>query len=83
MYKKGEWGWGLTAVFTILWLFFLIASYFWAHKPFDLPLLVGLGRTLGSVVVWLGMLWLATALGAKAIGDWRLAIGLRVCQVAG
>ena len=75
MYKKGEWGWGLTAVLTILWLFFLIAAYFWAHKPFDLPLLVGLGRTLGSVVVWLGMLWLATALGAKAIGDWRLAIG--------
>ncbi|MCB9430452.1 MAG: hypothetical protein H6668_00570 [Ardenticatenaceae bacterium] len=68
MYKKGEWGWGLTAVSTILWLFFLIAAYFWAHKPFDLPLLVGLGHTLGSMMVWLGLLWLATALGKKIVG---------------
>jgi hypothetical protein len=59
----------VTAVFVILWLFGLVAVYFWAHKPFDTAVLAGVGRTLGSLAGWLGLSALAAALGRRLAGD--------------
>ncbi|MEM7116795.1 MAG: phospholipid carrier-dependent glycosyltransferase [Chloroflexota bacterium] len=69
MLKKREGTRLLLALITILLLFGLITAYFWVHKPFDLPLLVGLGRTIGTILVWLGLLWLAMGIG-QFLGRW-------------
>jgi len=55
--------WAVTVAVVISWLFVVIAAYFWAHKPFDVSIIVGLGRSFLSIATWLGMIWLAAALG--------------------
>jgi 4-amino-4-deoxy-L-arabinose transferase-like glycosyltransferase len=51
-----------------LWVFVIVAVYFWAHKPFDAGTIGGLARSSLSVAVWLGMFWVSTALGLRIIG---------------
>jgi hypothetical protein len=58
----------LNIVPIILWLFGVVAAYFWAHKPFDAGIVGGLGQSLLSVAAWLGVTWLGTALGRRIIG---------------
>jgi hypothetical protein len=60
--------WTVTVVAIILWTFVLVAAYFWAHKPFDAGMVGGLARSLLSVAVWLGMVWVSAALGLRIIG---------------
>ena len=60
--------WAMTVVAVVLWLFGIVAVYFWAHKPFDVGIMAGLGRSLLSVAVWLGIVWLSAALGLRAAG---------------
>ena len=43
--------WAVTAAAVIIWLFVVVAAYFWAHKPFDTSLVAGLGRSLLSTGV--------------------------------
>ena len=62
------WRWWLMAIIIILWTALLVGGFFWAHKPFDLTLLAGLGRTLGSMGVWLGLTALGAALGRRLMG---------------
>ena len=59
--------WLVTVAAVILWLFVVVAAYFWAHKPFDVSIVAGLGLSLLSVGVWLGVTWLGTALGRRAL----------------
>jgi hypothetical protein len=56
------------AAVVIVWVFAVVAAYFWAHKPFDAAIVAGLGRSLSSVAVWLGMTWLGAALGRRVTG---------------
>ncbi len=49
-------------------MFVIIAAYFWAHKPFDAGMAGGLARSLSSVAVWLGMVWVSVALGLWIAG---------------
>ena len=69
--------WILKATIVILWLFAVVAAYFWAHKPFNTGILAGLGRTLSSVAVWCALTWLGAALvfaGREIVPDlllWR------------
>ena len=60
--------WILKVVAVLLWLFTIVAVYFWAHKPFDVNIVIGLGRSLLSVVVWLGIVLLSAALGQRVLG---------------
>jgi hypothetical protein len=60
--------WAATVTAVILWVFVIVAAYFWAHKPFDAGIIGGLARSLLSVAVWLGMVWVSTALGLRIIG---------------
>ncbi|MGC9335829.1 MAG: hypothetical protein ACP5JJ_16920, partial [Anaerolineae bacterium] len=53
---------------VIVWLFAVVAAYFWAHKPFDTQILNGVGRSLFSIAGWLGLTWLGAALGRRAVG---------------
>ncbi|GAB4536653.1 MAG: hypothetical protein Kow0063_22460 [Anaerolineae bacterium] len=55
--------WVAAVAIVIAWLFVVVAAYFWAHKPFDTNIVAGLGRSLLSVLLWLGMTWLGVALG--------------------
>ena len=55
---------------VIIWLFGIVAAYFWAHKPFDLGIVIGLGRTLASVLVWLMIVSVAAGLGYRMVGGW-------------
>ncbi len=57
--------WILKAAAVILWLFVVVAAYFWVHKPFDADIVAGLGRSLSNVAVWLGITWLGAALGRR------------------
>ncbi len=60
--------WAVMVAAVILWVFMMVAAYFWAHKPFDASIVTGLGRSLLSVAVWLGMVWLGAALGLRVTG---------------
>jgi hypothetical protein len=60
--------WMATVAAVILWTFMLVAAYFWAHKPFDAGIIGGLVRSLLSVAVWSGMVWVSAALGLRIIG---------------
>jgi 4-amino-4-deoxy-L-arabinose transferase-like glycosyltransferase len=60
--------WAVTVAAVIVWLFVVVAAYFWAHKPFDANIVAGLGRSLLSISVWLGLTWLGTALGRRIAG---------------
>jgi len=60
--------WIMKVAAVILWLFAVVAAYFWAHKPFSADTAAGLGRSLANVAAWLMMTWLGTALGRRAIG---------------
>ena len=60
--------WAVSAALVIVWLFVVVAAYFWAHKPFDASTVAGLGRTLVSIAVWIGMTWLGAALGRRVAG---------------
>ena len=51
----------------ILWAFFLAGGYIWAHNPLTVDALRGLGGTLASITVWLGVTWLGAALGHRVI----------------
>lgn len=64
----------ITAVLFTLLLFAHIAAYFWAHKPFDLEFLSGLGGTIINITIWLGLLWVAAALGHLVTGYWLLVV---------
>jgi hypothetical protein len=56
------------AAAVILWLFAVVTLYFWAHKPFDVTIAAGLGRSLLNVAAWIGLTWLGTAIGRRAAG---------------
>lgn len=60
--------WALKALFTLGWVFLIIAGYFWAHKPFDADLVTGLGKTVLSVAFWLSTTLIAAALGRRVVG---------------
>jgi hypothetical protein len=62
-------GWVVAVTVVIVWLFAVVAAYFWAHKPFDADIVAGLGRSFLSIAVWLGMIWLASGLGRRIVGD--------------
>jgi hypothetical protein len=59
--------WLVSVAGAIVWLFAIVAAYFWAHKPFDADMLAGLGRSVASLAVWLGITWLGAALGRRAL----------------
>jgi hypothetical protein len=54
---------------VVVWVFAVVAAYFWAHKPFDAGMVGGLARSLLSVAVWLGMVWVSAALGLRITGQ--------------
>jgi 4-amino-4-deoxy-L-arabinose transferase-like glycosyltransferase len=58
----------VTVTVVTLWLFVVVAAYFWSHKPFDATTVAGLGRSLLSIAVWMGLTWLGTALGRRMAG---------------
>jgi hypothetical protein len=60
--------WAAIVTAIIVWVFVIVAVYFWAHKPFDAGTIGGLARSSLSVAVWLGMIWVSTALGLRIIG---------------
>jgi hypothetical protein len=60
--------WVLKVAAVVLWLFGVVAAYFWAHKPFDASVGLGVGRSLLSVAAWLGITWLGAALGRRVGG---------------
>lgn len=60
--------WLVTTSVVIWWLFVVVALYFWAHKPFDAPIVAGLGRSLASIAVWIAITWLGAALGWRVTG---------------
>jgi hypothetical protein len=60
--------WAAIVAAIILWVFVIVAIYFWAHKPFDAGIVGGLARSVASVAVWLGMVWVSAALGLRIIG---------------
>jgi Dolichyl-phosphate-mannose-protein mannosyltransferase len=61
--------WAAIVTAVILWVFVIVAAYFWAHKPFDAGMVGGLARSLLSVAVWLGMVWVSMALGLRITGQ--------------
>ncbi|MFW6069416.1 MAG: ArnT family glycosyltransferase [bacterium] len=76
-------GWLLKATGVVLWAFLIMGAYFWAHKPFDGAIVRGLGGTLLSIALWLGVSAIAAGLGYRVVGqyltgEWvaaRLALG--------
>ena len=60
--------WLIKVTALILWVFLLVAGYFWAHKPFDGALVAGLGHTILSIAFWLAVAWLGAALGRRVAG---------------
>ncbi len=60
--------WWVKVAAVFLWLFTVVAVYFWAHKPFDANIVTGLGRSLLSVAGWLGITLLGAALGRRVLG---------------
>jgi len=58
----------IKVILIIVWLFGIVAAYFWAHKPFGSEILAGLGRVLWNVLVWLGITWLGAGLGRCVVG---------------
>jgi hypothetical protein len=77
--------WAVMVTAVILWLFAVVAAYFWAHKPFDAGILAGLVRSLLSVAAWTGMTWLGAALGRRIVGGLLAAESpsLRLAVTAG
>lgn len=63
-------GGALKAALVILWLFALVAAYFWAHKPFSTVSALGLGQSILAVAGWLGLVGLAAALGRRVASRW-------------
>lgn len=60
--------WLLSAIFLFLWFTLLMVGFFWAHKPFDFGTVVALGTTVLNIAAWLGITWLAAALGQRVAG---------------
>ncbi|NLE44959.1 MAG: phospholipid carrier-dependent glycosyltransferase [Chloroflexi bacterium] len=60
--------WGAAVTLVLIWLFALVAAYFWAHKPFDVGSAVSLLRTTANLLVWLLIISLGAALGRRVIG---------------
>jgi 4-amino-4-deoxy-L-arabinose transferase-like glycosyltransferase len=60
--------WVITIAAVLLWLFGVVAAYFWAHKPFDVNIVMGLGRSLSSIAMWVGITCLGAALGQRIAG---------------
>jgi len=58
----------IKAALVILWLFSIVAAYFWVHKPFNTSIAQGLWRSLSSIAVWIGITWIATSLGRRVGG---------------
>jgi hypothetical protein len=56
------------AIIVVGWLFALTAAYFWAHKPFNSAVVLGLGRSVVSILFWLSVIGLAAALGRRLWG---------------
>lgn len=57
--------WLIKVAALILWVFLLVAGYFWAHKPFDGAIVAGLGQTILSIAFWGATIWLGVALGRR------------------
>jgi hypothetical protein len=57
--------WLIAVSVAVVWVFAIYATYYWAHKPFSGANLV----ILLDIVVWLGLLLVATALG-RLSGRW-------------
>ena len=51
--------WLIAVSVAVVWVFAIYATYYWAHKPFSGASLV----IMLEIVVWLGLLLVATALG--------------------
>jgi len=51
--------WLIAVSVAVLWVFVIYAAYYWAHKPFSGGNLV----IVLDIVIWLGLLLVATALG--------------------
>ena len=58
-------GWAVKISASILWVFAMVAAYFWAHKPFG----PALARTLSTILVWVGLSWLGMGLGRLVAGN--------------
>jgi hypothetical protein len=59
MNKNSNARWLIAVSVAVVWVFAIYATYYWAHKPFS-------GANLAAlldIVVWLGLLWVAAALG--------------------
>jgi len=61
--------WAARVAFALTWLFAAVTAYFWAHKPFDSAILLGLARSLAAIGVWLGVTWLGMGLGRRLMGE--------------
>jgi 4-amino-4-deoxy-L-arabinose transferase-like glycosyltransferase len=60
--------WWIAKVFSvILWVFAIVAAYFWAHKPFGKGIIIGVGQSLAGVVIWLTIVWLGAGLGRRLV----------------
>jgi hypothetical protein len=56
------------AALVILWLFSIVAAYFWVHKPLDRRILQGLWRSTSGIAAWLGVTWIGASLGQRVVG---------------
>ena len=61
---------GLAAAGLIVWLFLVIAAYYGAHKPFDLPQLAAIGQALLDLGLWIGVLVIVAGVGFRLVGFW-------------
>ena len=59
MNKNSNARWLIAVSVAVVWVFAIYATYYWAHKPFSEANLV----IMLDVVVWLGLLLVATSLG--------------------
>ena len=60
--------WWSQALLVLLWLAFVIAGFFWAHKPFNTRILLASGRTGAAILVTGGMVALGAGLGRRLTG---------------
>jgi hypothetical protein len=62
----------ITGLIVFLWIGFLAGAYVWAHNPFNSPILTAVTQTVVSIIIWLSVCWLTTALGMLVISPLKL-----------
>ncbi|KAA3647757.1 MAG: phospholipid carrier-dependent glycosyltransferase [Chloroflexi bacterium] len=73
--------WLLRVFFAILLIFAFTAGYYWSHKPVSLSAAMVLAQTISSILVWLFVLWVASAIGTLILPQ-RIFEGNQITHIA-